>query len=59
MNKSSLMLTNSRMEVPFYQFKYRFLFSEVPLPRANTVPLEDNNQEVFVNDRGLMSNVTA
>jgi hypothetical protein len=53
------MLTNSRMEVPLYRFKYRFLFSEVPLPRANTVPLEDNNQEVFVNDRGLMSNVTA
>jgi hypothetical protein len=31
------------MAVPLYQFKYRLLFSEVPLPRANTVPLEDNN----------------
>jgi len=43
-NKSSFILTNSRMEVPLYQFKYRFLFSEVPLSRANTGPLEDSNQ---------------
>jgi hypothetical protein len=44
MNKSSFILTKLRMEVPLYQFKYRFLFSEVPLPRANTVPLENSNQ---------------
>jgi hypothetical protein len=44
MNQSSFIVTNSRMAVPLYQFKYRFLFSEVPLQRANTVPLEDNNQ---------------
>jgi len=45
MNKSSFILTNSLMEVSLYQFKYKFLLSEVPLPRRENIDsLEDSNQ---------------